>query len=404
MPESVDRRRDSLDSGAVGAGGKAPGRTASVIYRLKGYEPLCQLAVGGMAQVHLARTVLPPRRLVVVKYLPRAHRENRERLTLFIDEMRLARMLRHENIVELIDADVVDMQPYLVLEHIDGPSLRDLAVRTRERRSPLEPRFAVSIAAGVAAGLHYAHELKTEWGAPLELVHRDISPQNVMLTRAGCVKVLDFGVARAAGQRHETSERGIKGKIAYTPPEYIMGTKPDRRGDVFALGVVLWEMLTNERLFFRPTAPATMHAVLGEPILPPSALSREVSADLDAAVMTALERDPEGRWHTARAFAEALERAAAEEGGTMSAEEMAGLLRREFPDTVDPHRALAPEMSPSEVSAIVASSSTLEADEPARGRIAESTDSFEVEVDPEALDLDGTTLVDVEPPSMDDSD
>jgi serine/threonine-protein kinase len=324
---------------------------------------------------------------------------------LFTDEMRLARLLRHPNIVELIEADIIDNQPYLILEYIDGPSLRDIVIDARQRGVFMSPRLAASLAFGVCAGLHYAHELKSEWGAPLQLVHRDVSPQNIMVSRSGKAKILDFGVARAVGQRHRTAEKGLKGKLSYTPPEYILGTKPDRRGDIFALGVVLWEMVTSQRLFYRASVPATMHAVLDEPIPSPSQHNPSVFPELETTILTALSRDPEERWLTAQRMSDAIARALEPYGGVMSGGEVAATVASEFPTLVT-HDQLDPSMSDSELSHFATATawppdSAQECD----AKPQESLHSFEVDL--EGIDdpnLEWTTEVDLVPPVMEGPD
>ena len=375
-----------------GSGGIPP---KSIVHRIGGYEPICQLAVGGMAEVYLARIREQPSRLIVIKTLPGALADDPERVTMFVDEMRIARLLRHENIVELIEADVIDMQPYLALEFIDGPSLRDLAAHARLRGRPMDVRLAASLMVGVCEGLHHAHEMKSEWGAPLRLVHRDVSPQNLMVTRDGVVKILDFGVARAVGQRHETATRGIKGKIAYTAPEYILGTKPDRRADLFALGIVLWELVANRRLFYQANLAATMQAVLGGPVEPPSNHNPAVPPKLDRAILTALERDQENRWLTARAMRSGLVRAVRSVGGLMSPGEIAELLAWEFPELVAQSRDLAPSLSNEELLRIATSRSR-----PAAAVPPTDSDMGGLEVDVADFEPDLSTEVDVVPPDM----
>ena len=298
-----------------------------------------------MAQVYLARTDTDQPRLVAIKTLEITALDDPDRTAMFADEMRIARLLRHPNIVELVEAGVIGDVPFLVLEFIDGPSFRDLANWCEQRGRGLEPRLVLSLMVGACMGLHYAHELCSEWGTPLRLVHRDISPQNLMVTRKGVLKVLDFGVAKAVGQRHQTIAQGVKGKMAYTAPEYVRGGTPDRRADIFGLGVVLWELLTNSRLFFRATVVGTMQAVVYDEVPPPSSINPLVPEALEQVVMSALERDLDQRWPTAQAMGEAMLGVAGELGGVMSPQQIAEALSAAFSDVMVSREELTPRMS-----------------------------------------------------------
>jgi len=371
------------------------------IGRIGGLEVVCQIGAGGMAEVYLARARSPEPRLVVIKTLPRALSDDSDRRTMFVDEMRIARLLRHQNIVELIEAEIVDMQPYLVLELIDGPSIRDLAAECRLRREPMDVRLAASLVAAACNGLHYAHELKSEWGAPLRLVHRDVSPQNLMVNRKGVVKVLDFGVARAVGQSHDTATRGIKGKIAYTAPEYIRGATPDRRADIFALGIVLWDLTANRRLFHAGSALDLMSAVLNDPIDPPSAHNPAVPPKLDRAILTALARDQESRWVSARSMHDAIVRAIRPIGGLMSPREIRELLGWELQELFDPALELRPDLDDDELRAIAAK--RVRPGAPQRQHDDASLESMPVDL--KLVDsFDGSTDIDIAPPVMDEKE
>lgn len=317
----------------------------SIVHWIEGYTPVCLFARGGMAQVYLARTNTYPSRLVAIKTLQIHSLNDPERMAMFADEMRIARLLRHPNIVELVEAGVIEGEPYLVLEFIDGPSLRELADWAQERGQPLDPRVVMSLFVGACAGLHYAHELQSEWGTPLRLVHRDISPQNLMITRQGGIKVLDFGVAKAVGQRHNTVAQGVKGKMAYAAPEYVRGSVPDRRADIFGLGVVLWELLANKRLFFRSTAVATMQAVVYDPIPSLTLHNPSLPPKVARLVRTALDRDLDQRWPTAEALGQALVETLSELGGVMSPVEIAEALAEPLTALLPSEQELRPDMS-----------------------------------------------------------
>lgn len=351
-----------------------------MVHRLEGYSPVCIFARGGMAQVYLGRTKTVPTRLVAIKTLQVTSVDDQDRMTMFADEMRIARLLRHPNIVELVEAGVIDGEPFLVLEFIDGPSLRDLTNWAQERGNAFDPRLVVSLIAGACRGLHYAHDLRDEWGTPLRLVHRDISPQNLMVDRMGLVKVLDFGVAKAVGQRHKTLAQGVKGKMAYAAPEYVKGGTPDRRADIFGLGVVLWELLTNYRLFYRATVVGTMQAVIYDPVPPPSQIAGTVPRFLDHVVLTALERDLERRWPSAFALGEALDEVAIELGGVMSPSEISRALAGAFAEILVSRDELRPEMTDLQLSR--------GATRPSLAAVAPLDDSDDVPVEWSSLEID----------------
>jgi serine/threonine protein kinase len=351
-----------------------------IVYKIEGYVPVCLFARGGMAQVYLAKTRTEPPRLVAIKTLQVSSLDDPDRIAMFADEMRIARLLRHPNIVELVEAGIIDGEPFLVLEFIDGPSLRDLWDWAQERGRLLDPRLVVSLIAAACDGLHFAHDLSDEWGTPLQLIHRDISPQNLMVDRQGKIRVLDFGVAKAVGQRHRTLAQSVKGKMAYTAPEYVMGATPDRRADIFGLGVVLWELLTNHRLFNRATTVGTMQAVIYDPIPPPSSLVTGIPPALDDAVLEALRRNVDDRWPSALAMGTALERALAELGGTMPPDEIARSLAGAFSDVLESEDELRADMTDQQLSR--------GATRPSLAAVAPPDDADEVPVEWSSLDID----------------
>lgn len=321
----------------------------SIVKRIQGYDPICLFARGGMAQVFLARKAGARPRLVAIKTLKVSYMDDQDRVAMFADEMRLTHLLSHPNIVELVEAGVIEGEPFLVLEFIDGPSLRELSNYHATMGWAMDVRLTTSLIYWVCQGLHYAHELVDEWGTPLRLVHRDINPQNLMVTRGGVIKVLDFGVAKAVGQSHQTVGRGVKGKIAYAAPEYIKGDVPDRRADVFALGVVLWELLTNARLFFKATAVGTMQAVVNDAAAPPSSLNSAVMPVLDELTLAAVEKAPERRVPDAARLASGLREAASVLGGLLSPEEIADVLVTEYAAITADRIELDPKMSDDEL-------------------------------------------------------
>ena len=273
--------------------------------RLRDVEVVAELARGGMATLFLGRASAPERR-VAIKVVHPSIANDVEVVKMFLDEARLSAAIRHPNVVRVEELGMHEGHHYLVMEYIDGVTLADLLRGLIRGGEALRVDVAVSIAAEVAAGLHAAHDCVDELGQPLNLVHRDVSPQNVLIDRRGHVKLIDFGVAKARHRLAQTVGGAVKGKLAYMAPEQLAGRAVDRRVDVFALGVVLWESLVLRRLFHRKDDLATMLAVQSEPILPPGAHRGDLPARLDDVVTTMLSRDPEERFATAAACRRAM--------------------------------------------------------------------------------------------------
>ncbi|MFO0618739.1 MAG: protein kinase [Polyangiaceae bacterium] len=282
---------------------------------LGGYELLGLLATGGMAEVFLARKRgAPPEAgtVVVKRVLPHLARQKAFH-DMFLDEARIVSRIAHPNVVamrELCEApgDGADDELFLVMEHLEGESLSTLLRQLRKTGTLAPIDVAIHIAMAAAAGLHAAHELKNEAGKSLDIVHRDVSPQNLFVLYSGAVKVIDFGIAKAAERQAGHTQTGhVKGKFAYMPPEQIGAGSVDRRVDVFALGVVLHELLTGQKLFERDHDLLVLKAICEDPIPPPSAKRPEVPPEVDAVVMTALARVREKRFPSAEAMRAALE-------------------------------------------------------------------------------------------------
>ena len=294
------------------------------------YEALVKLASGGMATVWIgtARGALGFRQLVAIKR-PHPHLLDqagfREEL---IAEARLASMIRHANVVDVRDVEEDEGSGIsLVMDYIEGASLGELLVIASKRGLRISPRVAVRIIRDACAGLHAAHELVDEKGRPVGLVHRDVSPQNILVGEDGIARVTDFGVAKFSRKNMASTSAGsLKGKLAYMAPEYLRSEPIDRRFDVFALGIVLWESLTGQRCFRGENEPETFRRVLE---VTPPALSTIVPAlaPLDGIVATALEKTTGARFQNAAAMGAALEIAATEAGLIGSHTEVASTLK-----------------------------------------------------------------------------
>ncbi len=277
------------------------------------YEVLGPLARGGMAELFFARATTGRyigRPLVLKRLLP--HLADAEVKALFQHEVALAMRLRHPNIVEVLDAGELDGLPFLIMPWLDGLDLRGVNASLAASRQRLPVGVGCAIAAHVAAALAYAHAVTDERGLPLGVVHRDVSPHNVMLTRQGEVKVLDFGIAKT---RLTVTRTGlVRGKAGYMAPEQLDGLDLDGRADLFALGVLLWEMLAGVRLFQLDTETGTARAVRGASPAPPSAFAPECHGQIDAVVAAMLSKFPSGRPSSAGLVSAALAAAAAKQG------------------------------------------------------------------------------------------
>jgi serine/threonine-protein kinase len=283
----------------------SPGR---VVGRYAIYD---EIASGGMATVHLGRLLGSAgfARTVAIKKLHPHFAKDEDVVSMLMDEARLAARISHPNVVPVLEMVAEQGEVFLVLEYVAGLSLGKLIRESRRERSPVAIRVAAAVMCGVLHGLHAAHEALSDTGEPLGIVHRDVSPQNILVGVDGAARVIDFGVAKARGRSRTTRDGNIKGKVAYMPPEQLKGQLLDRRTDVYAAGVVMWELLTLEHLFDGPNDAGLIDAALTAPIEAPSALSPHVPPELDAIVLRALSRDIEPRYKTAREMALALEAA-----------------------------------------------------------------------------------------------
>jgi serine/threonine-protein kinase len=291
-------------------------RGDDTVKRLGRYQIIGRLATGGMAEVYLALSGEVPgfRTLVVVKRILPHLASNAQFIRMFLDEARLAALLDHPNIVRIIEVGHDGEDYFLVMELVQGKPLSAVLRKAAREHRPPSAALTAYMISHAANGLGYAHTLTDGENRPLGVVHRDVSPQNVLISFEGAVKLIDFGVARAFGRVAHTSPGGLKGKIDYMSPEQASAEEVDHRADVFALGVVLWEALTGRRLFRRETELATMRAIVDDPIPKPSEIV-EIAPELDAIVMRALRKRKDARFATAHEMAAALEKFALSQPG-----------------------------------------------------------------------------------------
>jgi serine/threonine-protein kinase len=286
---------------------KAPGRSYE---RLVGrYALYGEIASGGMATVHFGRLLGPVgfSRTVAIKRLHAQFAKDPEFAAMFLDEARLAGRIQHPNVVSTLDVVALDDELFLVMEYVQGESLSKLLGTVHRRSGQIPPKVVAAIMTGVLYGLHAAHEATDERGQPLHIVHRDVSPQNVIVGSDGTARVLDFGVAKAVGRIQSTREGEIKGKLAYMAPEQMKGGAMDRRTDIYGAAVVLWEALTARRLFDGEHAGVVFTRVMAGDVAPPSRVMPGIPPALDEIVARGLALDPNVRYPTARAFAMDLE-------------------------------------------------------------------------------------------------
>jgi serine/threonine-protein kinase len=262
-----------------------------------------------MATVYLGRAlgVAGFERIVAIKVCHAHLTRDDEFVAMFLDEARLAAKIHHPNVVATLDVGI-DGLLHMVMEYVEGDRLLGVMRAARRANTQIPIEIALRIIVDTVSGLHAAHELCSAQGQPLNIVHRDVSPQNVLVGFDGITKLADFGIAKAEARAVETKVDGaVKGKVPYMAPEPLLGESIDRQVDIFAVGVVLWEMITGRRLFRGDSEPETMRKVLHEPIHPPSTYRSDVPPELDAVVMHALARTRSERFRTASAIAEALE-------------------------------------------------------------------------------------------------
>ena len=302
------------------------------------YEILAKLASGGMAEIFLAKSasIGGVERYVVLKRIMRQRAADAQLVRMFLDEARLAAQLQHANIAQVYDIGKLGDAYFFTMEYVHGETVRALLHRSHALRKPVPLGCVLTIAAGTAAGLDYAHGRIGRDGRPLNIVHRDVSPSNLMVSFDGGVKIVDFGVAKAADRIHDTRSGTVKGKIAYLSPEQCKGTPVDRRSDLFSFGIVMWEMLTTERLYRRGSDFDNMTAIVNEPTAAPSTKRSEIPPELDAIVLRLLAKDPDQRFQTAGETLEAIEQVAAQSGSVLSTAGLGRQMRDLFGQRPEP--------------------------------------------------------------------
>ncbi len=284
------------------------------------YERLTPLATGGMAELLLAARRGAPgfRKLVVLKRVLPVYAADPSFTRMFLREARIAASLDHPNVVQVYDSGTLQGQTFLAMEYVHGVDLRELLRSLAGTDQVVSLPHLLTLAVGICAGLHYVHECRSPKGEPLGLIHRDLSPSNVLVSYEGAIKLADFGVAAASAESIATRSGAIKGKLAYMAPEQARGDAIDRRADIFGLGAVLYELSTGRRPFVADNDAALLYQVLEAQPEPPSEQVEGYPAKLEAIVMRALAKDPAARHSTAQALQLELEQLALDLGLPLS--------------------------------------------------------------------------------------
>ncbi|MEA2336177.1 MAG: eukaryotic-like serine/threonine-protein kinase, partial [Thermoanaerobaculia bacterium] len=265
------------------------------------YVLLEKIATGGMAEVWKARMrgVEGFQKIVAIKKILPHLSDNQDFIEMFVDEAKLAAQLNHNNIIHIYDLGKIQSSYYIAMEYIDGYDLKNILKKAQERDQPLSVEIALFVASKIAAALDYAHRKRDFEDKEMGLVHRDVSPQNVLISEEGDIKLCDFGIAKAASKASHTQAGALKGKLQYMSPEQAWGRNIDKRSDIFALATVLFEMLTARKLFGGDNELSILEQVREARVTPPSMYNDEVTPQIDAIVLKALQKDPANRYQTA---------------------------------------------------------------------------------------------------------
>jgi len=277
--------------------------------RFGSYVLLKKIATGGMAELYKAKKSGEKgfEKLLAIKMILPHFAENDEFISMFIDEAKVAANLNHQNIVQIYDLGKIEDSYCIVMEYVRGKDLKNVLSRGVRAKRPVSPEHACLITCAALEGLSYAHR-KKDRGRELSIVHRDVSPQNVIVSYEGEVKIVDFGIAKAATKSSETKAGVLKGKLAYMSPEQARGRPLDQRSDIFSTGLVLYEMLTGTRLFQGDTDLATLEKVREARVEPlPTEIRKDIPAELEAILLKSLAKEPENRFQTAAEMEEALQ-------------------------------------------------------------------------------------------------
>src|SRR3954469_812240 len=298
------------------------------------YTLIDRIAVGGMAEIFLARQAGLEgfEKTIVIKRIRPHLSKQTSFVRMFLNEAKLAAQLNHPNIVQIYDLGKISESYFIAMEYIFGRDMRRIIPKADSMGIPFPMVYALKIASSVCEGLFYAHQKVDLYGNPLSIVHRDVTPENIFVSFDGTVKVLDFGIAKAANQIEQTKAGEIKGKLSYMSPEQCMGKVLDCRSDLFSLGVVLYEWLTGFKLFTGDSEVAILKSITEGKIYSPSYFKADIPEAVEALLMRALEKDRDKRYQTAWDLQSDLDRFLAEYDFTPTSLHLANFLRQVFHD------------------------------------------------------------------------
>ena len=305
--------------------------------RLGRYELIRRFATGGMAELYLARAgggaaLGGFEKIVALKRILPQYASQEDFVRMFLDEARLTATIQHANVAQVYDIGQCDDGLFFTMEYVHGADLRGVLHTLARRAQAMSLVDALTIAIGAAAGLHAAHERTASDGTPLGIIHRDVTPSNLLISFDGCVKLIDFGIARAERRTTETRAGTLKGKIAYMSPEQCLGEPLDRRSDIFSLGIVLFELTTGSRLFPGDNEYAALRQIVDEDAPLPSSRRPDYPAELELVVMRALRRNPAERYQTAQELQLDLEAFVQKSGLATSTAHLGAFMRALLPE------------------------------------------------------------------------
>jgi serine/threonine protein kinase len=336
-------------SSASGTRQKEPEKSGATFF-LGRYRVVDEIGVGGMASVHLARMDGPGgfQKWVAIKRIHPHLVEDDQFVDMFLDEARIAAGINHANVAQVFDLGKDDNTYWIAMEYLHGEPLREIMRRVEDHGQRVPTELAARMCADAADGLHAAHELRGKKGELLGLVHRDVTPHNLFVTYDGYTKVVDFGIAKVADRLSQTKAGTLKGKLAYMSPEQVRGAEVDRTTDIFALGVVLWELTTNQRLFRMETDLDTLEKVQACIVPAPSTIVPNFPQELESVILKALAKRKQDRFQTAREFSRALQGFLMRQGAMVGPEEVSQYVRAVFGDRIqkrEAHLAWAAEVT-----------------------------------------------------------
>ena len=306
------------------------------------FQLLKKIATGGMAEIHIAkqRGMEGFEKIVVIKMILPHLATNADFVNMFLDEARIAARLTHPNIVQIYDLGRAAGTYFIAMEYVQGENLRSISKVARKGGAPVPLEHTVKIASQACEGLHYAHMKTDTSGNPLNIVHRDVSPQNILVSFEGVVKLVDFGIAKAATQYAETKAGILKGKYSYMSPEQCKGKHIDNRSDVFSMGIVLWELATGVRLFKKSSELMILKEITEGKVTPPREVNRQIPAELEAIILKALEKHPDNRFQDGLQMHLALEEFMKNRGLTSSTVHLSAFMRELFKEKLDSLRKI----------------------------------------------------------------